>query len=60
MVRAVAAVVASFGLGSAALTFLGGVLGVMAEPVALWLMGVTLVVGSQALQPRTAATPAQA
>ena len=60
MVRAVAAVVVSFGLGSAALTILGGVLGAITEPVALAVMGATLIAGSQALHPRRVPSTAQA
>lgn len=60
MVRAAVAMMMSFGLGSAALTVLGGLVGAAAEPLALGVMGLSLVLGSQALQPRTAPTPAQA
>ena len=60
MVRAVAAMGVGFGLGSAALTVLSGLLGAMGEPLALAVMGASLVVASQALQPRRAPTPAQA
>ncbi len=59
MGKAAGLVVGVFVVGGAAMSFLSGVLGTFSEPVALSMMGVGLVMGSQLLGKTAPATAPQ-